>query len=141
MKSLLIILLLLWPPCEEDPEPTETFDELVVLAYGESKRVGPDSLEFGFDRVITESRCPWELQCYWAGRAIIGLWLYGSAPDTVRLEIGIGGYVFMEDTLAHEHLDTLGYSMTLLQLDPYPSIDVGQSQPADYLAHLQLSKL
>lgn len=141
MKSLLIILLMLWPSCEEEPDPTGALDESVVLAYGESKRVGPDSLEIGFDRAINESRCGLEpeVACIWAGRAIIGLWLYGLAPDTVRLEIGIGGYVFMEDTLAHEHGDTLGYRLTLLQLDPYPSIDV--EQPVDYVAHLRLSKL
>ncbi len=141
MKGLLIIMLLLWPPCEEEPDPSGAFDESVILAYGASTRVGPGSLEIGFDRVINESRCGLEMFCIWAGRATIGLWLYGPAPDTVRLEIGIGGYVFMEDTLAHEHGDTLDYSLTLMQLDPYPSIDRGQSQHADYVAHLQIAKL
>ena len=140
MKYLLITILLLWPSCEEEPDPTRVpVGEPFTLAYGDSKRVGPDSLEIGFDRVINDSRCPLMADCIWAGHATIGLWRYGPAPDTVRLEIGIGGYVFMEDTLVHEHLDTLGYGISLLQLDPYPSFDV--AQPADYVAHLQLSKL
>ncbi len=43
-----------------------------------------------------------------------------SGTDTIPFTPTIDGYSGKEDTLHHIPIDTLGYRITLLQLDPYP---------------------
>jgi len=145
MKILGLCFLLALPTCfqkgplEALPAP---FDEPFRLAYGDSRLVGPDGLEVGFDRVVGDSRCPLEVHCYWQGYAKIGLWIHEADREKVHFEIGIDGYITQEHTGSHESVDTLGYIITLLQLDPYPTYPPYPGDPAadeDYEALLTVS--
>jgi hypothetical protein len=77
--------------------------------------------------------------CWWQGMARIQLWLFGAGQDTIYLEPFIYGYVFQEDTTAHKSVFSEKYTVTLLQLDPYPAADTVQPGPEEYTALLSVS--
>ena len=142
MKRLLIICSLVWLSCEEEP-PQVLYGEPFELAYGESQvvEVGTEEIEVGFQAMLGDSRCPLDVFCKWEGWARIQLWLHRPGQDTIYLEPFIYGYVFQEDTTAHESIDTLGYRVTLLQLDPYPTDEFNdETQVSEYEALLVVSK-
>jgi len=140
MKRLLVILFLLWLSCEEEP-PQVLYGEPFELAYGESQvvEVEGEEIEVGFQAVLNESRCPLDIDCPERGRARIKLWLHNPGQDTINLEPFINGYVFKEDTSAHKSVFSEEYTVTLLQLDPYPSLGTVQPEPDEYIALLSVS--
>lgn len=140
MKRLLVIFFLLWLSCEEEP-PQVLYGEPFELVYGESQvvEVGTEEIEVGFQVVLGDSRCWLDAVCKWEGRARIQLWLYGSGQDIIFLEPFIYGYVFKEDFTAHKRVFSEEYTVTLLQLDPYPVADTVQPEPEEYIALLSVS--
>lgn len=140
MKKLLIIFIFLWSSCEEEP-PQVLYGEPFELALGESKVVsaGAEEIEVGFQAVLSESRCPLDMECFWAGWARIQLWLHHPGRDTIYLEPFIYGYVVKEDTATHNGVFSKEYTVTLLQLDPYPSSETAQPEPDEYTALLSVT--
>ena len=140
MKRLLVIFLILWSACEEEP-PQVLYGEPFELAYGESQlvEVGSEEIEVGFHGMLIESRCPLDVDCFWEGRARIQLWLRNPGQDTIAMEPFIYGYVFKEDSAAHKSVFSEEYTVTLLQLDPYPSSEIAQPDPEEYTALLSVS--
>ena len=141
MKRLLIVCSLVWLSCEEEP-PQVLYGEPFELAYGESVlvEVGTEEIEVGFQAVLGESRCPLDAMCWWQGWARIQLWLHSPGQDTIAMEPFIYGYVFKEDSTAHKGVFSEEYTVTLLQLDPYPTAaDTVQPGPEEYTALLSVS--
>lgn len=57
----------------------------VSLRAGESATSGDRQLQFGFEQVIADSRCPTGVQCIWAGDAVVRVWWqHGSGPREVH---------------------------------------------------------
>jgi hypothetical protein len=86
-----------------------------------------DGLKVTFDGVRSDSRCPMDVRCVWAGDAII----------TVRLSQPAGSQVERElhtDTSGSE-ASYLAYVIKLVTLVPYPRSD-RQIPPDDYVAIL-----
>ncbi len=137
MKKVALLALVLFCACEGILSPVN-LDEPFFLNFGE-KVLTPDNLCIEFQQVLEESRCPSDAICVWAGRARIGL-LLQTAADSVQVELAIPGFVAQSDTLAHQPVDTIGYRITLLQLDPYPQSD-RQPRDSDYRALLKISRL
>ena len=137
MKRLLVILLILWSACEEEP-PQVLYGEPFELAYGESALVGPDKIGVEFETVLEEGRCPSDVRCFWEGYAKIRFGLSGILKQKVPVEPIIYGYVAQENTVRHVPLDTLGYRITLMQLDPYPVHADGPANPNEYVACLKM---
>jgi hypothetical protein len=92
-------------------------------------RFEPDRIELGFLRVTEDSRCPRSVQCPWAGRAVIRLWLLPERADSVRVDVTEGA-----------ERDTLGYTIRLVRLDPYPETP-GSIASSAYSARLRISRL
>ena len=87
-------------------------------------------LTIAFDRVTSDSRCPMNALCVWAGDAIV----------TVSLSQGSGVRVARElhtDARGSE-ASYLAYSIKLLALAPYPRTD-REIRPGDYLATIQVT--
>jgi len=139
MKKLFFSLLCLSIACDAIINPLANFDEPFWLNFGESKVLMPDILRVEFQRLLEESRCPSDVICVWEGRARIGLLLQTPA-DSIQVELLLPGFATQGDTLAHQPVDTLGYRMTLMQLDPYPKSD-RPTRPSDYKALLKVSRL
>jgi len=65
-------------PPELEPQPA---DQVRVLAAGEEVDVAP-STKLRFERIVSDSRCPADVQCIWAGEVRIALLLTTAAGPT-----------------------------------------------------------
>ena len=113
------------------------FDEQFWLKFGENKFLQSEQLEIGFDELLGDSRCGEDVVCIWAGVARIKLWVFKPANDTTFVTSEIAGYMTAKSE-HHVSADTLGYRITLLQLDPYPNTS-RQRRLSDYEALLVIS--
>ena len=144
MRHVLFILLLIIESCKNDTSivSSGSFGNTFTLKVGQTVTIQPGNLKVGFERVASDSRCPTGAMCFWEGMAQLRLWLLPPGTDTVFVQSTISGYVTQSDTCCHKYVDTVGYRVKLMQLDPYPRID-GPLPPesSDYIAYLQVSKL
>lgn len=136
--NFFLLLCLLWS-CKNPIEPETTHPITVSLKFGQSEMIKPFHLQVGFQDVLSDSRCPLNVVCVWEGRADIRLWLIPSKSDTVFITPSIYGYVDKSDTLRHIAIDTVGFQIKLLQLDPYP-VAGSPVQKEDYVALLEILK-
>ena len=131
MKNILIYLLcVLAISCSEAPTDlsNQHTDQPFLLRLGETVNIKPYNLQLCFDSVLTDSRCPTGVVCFWEGEAKIQLWLTDRGSQKIFTNLTIRGYVGINDSLRHHYVDTLGYRITLMQLDPYPHYPI----PNDY---------
>ena len=136
---LLPLLLLL--SCETDVlEPKPVGEAPFSLRHGETAVVRPSGALIRFDELLDDSRCPLDLECFWEGKADLRMWLRTPAADEIILQLSIYGYVTSADTARQLSVDTLGYRITLLQLDPY-SQRASCSAVGEYVALLKVSSL
>jgi hypothetical protein len=77
-----------------------------------------------FDRVVTDSRCPKGVECFWEGEAQASFSLHVQGATTMPFTLKISGSRVAADTTlgmqGFQPVDVGPYRMTLLQLDPYP---------------------
>jgi hypothetical protein len=112
-------------------------EELQVrLKEGEDVLFVPDNVRITFTRMMEDSRCPADVVCVWPGLAIVRVDV--SAPNqNTPLLLFIPGQV--RTPYRRNQLEAEGFSITLLQLDPYPSRN-DQHQPRVYEALLAIEK-
>jgi hypothetical protein len=109
----------------------QTDRQFDLMAYQEAVVEGT-SLRIRFNTVSNESRCPSDVQCVWAGNAIVSLTLTSSGNQS--------GSATLNTTLDPKFADYAGYRITLVGLKPYPKS--GSKIPAaDYAATLEVRKL
>ena len=116
----------------EGPKLGEAFD----LKVGSSAAIRQDGPTVELMEIVEDSRCPSDVTCVWAGRAVV--WVIVSSPDDV---LGLGT---MELTLEAgakrgEENNVISYSetfvVTALKLAPYP-ISTEDLTSQDYTATL-----
>ena len=108
-----------------EPPPRQS----VELRAGSSATL-EGGLTIAFDRVTSDSRCPMNALCVWAGDAIVA----------VSLSQGHGAPAARELHTDARTSETsyLAYSIKLLALSPYPQTD-REIRPGDYVATLQVT--
>jgi len=116
--------------CDDDTSVVAPVFSPVTLKYGQSAIIQSENVELKLDSIIHDSRCPPNAYCIWGGMAEIRLRLIKLPVDThyVILPILLG--VHKNDSDSHIQIDTLGFHITLLQLDPYPA----PTNDSDYVA-------
>ena len=74
-----------------------------------------------FANVVNESRCPTGVQCVWAGTATVRFRLVPrSGESAVDILAVLPGGIGKDDIANLLPVDTLGVSVTLASLEPYP---------------------
>jgi len=86
-----------------------------------------DGLNLRFEGVRSDSRCPMDALCVWAGDAIITVWLSQPAGSQVEREL--------HTDPSGSEASYLAYVIKLVALAPYPRSD-RQIRPDDYVAIL-----
>jgi hypothetical protein len=143
MKNILIFLLFVFAlSCRETPADlsNQNIDQPFLLRVGENVNIKPYNLQLCFDSVLSDSRCPTGVVCFWEGEAKIKLWLMKSGSHKIFTNLTISGYVEINDSLRHQYVDTLGYRIKLMQLDPYPCHPI-PNDFSKYRATLNVSKI
>lgn len=99
-------------------------DGQVAVSIGHCSPAG-NEFRICFDSLITDSRCPRDVQCVWAGQAIIRVSFYEN-DRSHQFNMLLGGRAGAADpgdtTIA-------GYHIVFEDLKPYPVHD--KSQPAN----------
>ena len=122
MKTLTILCALALAGCAHAPSggKTQTFS----LDEGQSASLSNGG-KITFANVVNESRCPTGVQCVWAGTATARFRLVpkeGADPfDVVAV---LPGGIGKDDVANLLPVDTLGVSVTLAELLPYPVANV-----------------
>lgn len=102
---------------QEEDVTTADPGEPFRLRVGERARVAGDDLAVAFVEVAGDSRCPKNVNCFWAGDAEVVLQLArGGEEATVRLHTH-GGARYPQEASA------LGATLRLEELDPYPETE------------------
>jgi len=111
---------------QPDPRPIGQPFELRV---GTSTTV-EGGLTLTFDRVTTDSRCPMDVVCVWAGDAIVAVSLSQAADGSATREL--------HTDASQSETSYLAYSIRLVRLAPYPRTD-RETRPGDYVATLAVT--
>lgn len=124
--SLTVIAACLGAACARNPTAPaglplgQRFD----LRRGESALV-QGGLRVTFDRVVSDSRCPIDAICVWAGEAVLLLKLSRGSDAPVEREV-------RADSSSPEILHS-SYKIKALALAPYPRSD-RQTRPDEFVA-------
>lgn len=132
MLALILIPASLGAACGDSPtEPTtvplgQPFD----LRAGQSAVV-PGGLKVTFDRVVSDSRCPLDAICVWAGEAVLALKLARGAEAPVERELRADS--------ASPEISHLEYRIKAIRIAPYPRSN--QKTPSEeFVATLSVSR-
>ena len=103
----------------------------VALRHGESRRVAGEQLSVRFTRVVTDSRCPIDVVCVWAGDGVAEVELATAGGRTGKLEL--------HTSLEPKSGLWSGVKVTLLELAPAPRASA-PTEPAAYSVRLELER-
>jgi hypothetical protein len=100
-------------------------NDTIDLATGQCLKNNQKKISICFDRVITDSRCPVDVVCVWAGEAIARFTLRSDNHNPISFELHSG----TKDTVIN------GFRFSFLDLLPYPHTE-HPVQPEDYKARI-----
>ena len=111
--------------------PTEVqLGQVFELRAGASATL-QDGLRVTFDGVRSDSRCPMDALCVWAGDAVVAVRLSHAAGSPAERELHTAERSGSETSY-------LAYVVKLVALAPYPRLD-RQIRPDDYVATLTVA--
>jgi len=119
---------------------TDALPDTATIRYGNVLYYPEENLSIRFIDVLSESRCPTNVQCFWEGVAEIKLGLQIKPNPEITVPIEIFGYVDIENSERHVFIDTLGYRIFLMGLHPYPA-DPGKYDYSKYIATISILKI
>jgi len=126
MRHLTRVSILFALACSPAPAgPNTQWDgtDVIALRYGESIVVPGTVLEVGFQALLADSRCPSDVVCVWEGEGRVELGVTLGDGPTMPVELNTGG----PRSTTHG-----GYTITLVELDPYP-VSTRPRVPEDYV--------
>jgi hypothetical protein len=129
MKTLIpaILIILVFISCDKKSEYLE-LNKSIDLAYGKCVKDNACTLSVCFVSVLTDSRCPEGVECFWEGEAI------------ARFKIQVRKYVAQSINLKLSNDTTIhGYKFSFVSLTPYPSISHSINLK-DYKANIIVSQ-
>lgn len=107
-----------------------------VLKSGEQLEFGDNSI--GLKAVISDSRCPKDVTCVWAGEAKVLIEIFEKGKLISEKLVIINPYSTDEIPLQFSAGDML-YSITTFRLYPYPSA-ASKKNKIDYSLEMQVSQ-
>ncbi|MGV3524306.1 MAG: hypothetical protein ACO1RX_08780 [Candidatus Sericytochromatia bacterium] len=118
------------PSPQPTPSPSASATTSVPVLLGtpfelmlqQSGLYAQDSVEIQFAQIVSDSRCPIDVVCVWAGQAEVAIrvQIADSAPQDVRLWLG--------KSESDTQVVVGGYRLTLQALTPFPDT---QNPPTD----------
>ena len=100
----------------------------VQLAPGQSAVIANDELEVQFVRIASDSRCPRDVACLWAGEVI------------AQLEVRSDGKTTQHEVKEMQSAAVDGYTVTVLQVLPPRVSSEQQIAAADYRVTLKVAR-
>lgn len=131
MKQLVFVVLVVFnyafakaqnPPSQKVEPPTIG----LKLMYGDMASFGDTQIKF--KEVISDSRCPKDVQCVWAGEAKVLVEVYKNGTLDSEKELKFAGVKSIRDIINTQFLE-----IEALRLQPYPIAAVPKNPEAYYL--------
>ena len=113
----------------------QVFPPQIVLKAHYGKMVNLGDFAIKFKEVVTDSRCPSDANCIWAGEAIIKVELYKDGNFIEEKEVKFSGTGNSRSLFSSNEKDFLAYS-----LSPYPKAANGRIEKKDYCLNLSLKQ-
>ncbi len=138
-----LIWFFLFASISTTPQPPDTGQE-VTLDFGEQVVLVDGSLSLTFERVVDDSRCPTEVNCFWSGMVVVAVEAEANGHPAQTLLLGgstdsSGGAMrAVPAQQAQPTASIAGYEVQLLAVTPYPAQVSSQSSAADYRIILRL---
>src|SRR6187455_2085851 len=111
MRIALVIAAIACVGCFSPTEPDAVVGKPFELKAGSVSTL-PDGTRLGFERVESDSRCPMDVVCVWAGDATISVTLNPAKGQTESRE--------MHTQPTGSQISYASYTITLTALAPYP---------------------
>ena len=111
------------------PKPTSTPTvNRVEIGVGGSVKLSGQGIRISFDRVVEDSRCPGNVVCVWAGKAVIELTVTeADITAVVRLSLMPGSVIASPwAKVSTSNPDSGDISIRLTNLAEYPGSDDGE---------------
>ncbi len=137
MKRLLFVVTVITLACASGTTASDIAAEITPgepfrLAMGEEMGLPAEDLTVHFSSVESDSRCPTDVNCFWAGNAAVEVRLSrGGEERSVTIHTN-GGPKFPRQAQA------FGCTLSLRDLEPYPK-SKQKIAPEDYVATLELT--
>lgn len=117
-------------------------DEPFTLPYGSLATLDDGSLTITFDRIVEDSRCPLDVNCYWSGQVIVALRV--EADGAVGQMVELGGITDSAGVLRPPRPElpnspsaVIGdYTLELLAVTPYPAHHAELPTDGEYVLSL-----
>jgi hypothetical protein len=138
MKKILFIafLFVIFIGCEKWTDDKDNqylgnfaFNDTIELNYGRCLSDFERQIEICFDSVLTDSRCPEDVVCIWAGEAVarFKFKLQNNSPVLMDLHVGT------VDTVINN------YKFSFIDLLPHPNTE-NQTKSEDYKAKIVIKQ-
>lgn len=134
MKYLIILLFILLSPTISAQDTTDVKVFSSALQMGEKLDFGAGSIKF--KKVVSDSRCPRNVTCIWAGEAVVLVEVFKNGIFQKEMKLTVGEGEVPLDLLA----EGVYYKFRNLVLLPYPVVD-NTELPASYTLHVQLDRI
>jgi hypothetical protein len=126
-RAIALLAALLTVACLDTPtSPDAVIGTPFDLRAGATASL-PDGLKITFETVRSDSRCPMDVMCVWAGEAIVAVSVKAATggPETRELSTTPSGSA----------ITYAGYTISMTALAPYPRASQ-QIRPGDYVTTL-----
>lgn len=114
-----------------DDEPRQVMlDEPFTLESGAMVRLADTGVMIRFDEVVSDNRCPANVNCVQAGEARAQFTLLEAERDAMPVTLRIdGGVTEMQDMERYQFERADRFVAALLLLQPYPGLDTEEEMP------------
>lgn len=129
----LVLCLLAATACDENAPtgPTVPINQQFTLAPGDTAVIEDTGLRVQFVRVVSDSRCPGDAICVWAGDATVEVRVFDAGTREYALHTGDSS----RTTVTHGDV-----RITLRGVQPYPFASLPPIKPADYRVTLEAAR-
>lgn len=111
---------------------------LIYLNEGETRFFKEYEMNITFSTITEDSRCPEGTNCIWEGVGVAQITLMGTYTRPVTLTLATHNFA---DKGFSNSGDFNGYTITLKDLSPYPTVDKGLSKlQGSYKIGLEITK-
>lgn len=116
--------------CQESPAAPDAIDRQFVLSPGETETIAEASVSIGFERVLSDNRCPADVQCIQAGDAVVEILVRGPEDE---------GHLQLHTTDAPRSARYGELTIALVDLRPRP-VSTETIRAEDYRATIRVTR-
>lgn len=128
LPLLLAVALLACRSASTPAVHSASLDQEIQLAPGEQAVYSQQRLTVEFVRVVTDSRCPTDATCFWAGEVTVQLAIWTDGAAAVQHEIKAG-----------EHATFGEYRLAVVRVEP-ERVSTRQIAPEEYRVTVKLER-